>query len=313
MAVGPSSRDSCNPNPLRVNKREKYAEVLEKIKVFDPESDASIDSNSKTKPSIESQAADLGILKLVKLEDSGVKTFKAGDETFRISSAIGRGNQGKVFNCTLGEQEYVAKQLTGETLLSFSYTANSESTFFEDFIKLVEIEDAIGKHPNIATHTNAFYESDDGLQLYILYEKLDKPPGSISNIPKAFTKWLSDGLNALKVIHNKGYVHRDIRTDNILFRSSSDGLPTLVIVDLGSAAKADATNYNTSVAAETEVVRLIEAAENTTQSITQKQKDIVMLGITLAELCLGLKTNILEDPLGEDNYLQALDKLEKKT
>jgi serine/threonine protein kinase len=106
------------------------------------------------------------------------------------------------------------------------------------------------RHPNVLTiidfgeHDGTPYAVMDYLSGGCVNDQRfrDKQGKFIPVLPAFFDKWLNRISDALDFIHRKGYVHRDIKPDNILF----DGEGNAFLSDFGIVKVYEATKIDTS-------------------------------------------------------------------
>lgn len=126
-------------------------------------------------------------------------------------------------------QEKVYNRFVG--IKQLLYTNKSEQ---EDIIHEIEIISKF-ENPNIVTYYHHFYKED------ILYLVMEFCSGgtlrdkiSKNNVTSAEAiKWIQTFATSLRVIHKKGIVHHDIKSDNIVFTQNG----TIKIADFGVANK----------------------------------------------------------------------------
>jgi serine/threonine protein kinase len=95
-------------------------------------------------------------------------------------------------------------------------------------------------HPNIAAITNFFtFPESTGYLVMPFYEgdtltNVVRSSHGKKQTPDAIYKWLYPLLDALQTIHSRGFLHRDIKPDNIFI--TKKGSP--ILIDFGSARNA---------------------------------------------------------------------------
>ena len=143
------------------------------------------------------------------------------------------------------------------------------------------------KHPNIVAVHQVFEENHtaymamdyvDGVELL---EILETTPGRMT--PALIEQALSDALEALKYLHGKGILHRDVSPDNILLDTNNH----LTLIDFGAACDIEQTpeSQMSSMLAVKDGYSPHEFYEaNTTQSAAS---DLYSLGATFYHLIAG--------------------------
>ncbi|KAA6386664.1 MAG: hypothetical protein EZS28_017812 [Streblomastix strix] len=133
------------------------------------------------------------------------------------------------------------------------------------------------------------YASLKTLDIIVKYPQIPLPISTL----RALMKQILEGM---KVFHEAGFIHRDIKCDNILLHSPPNtGLVHAKISDLGFAKKEDLLNEQTYLAG-TLPYMAIELFKKP-KIITQKV-DIYALGITFYRLitrCYPVDEDLLED------------------
>ena len=102
---------------------------------------------------------------------------------------------------------------------------------------------------------------------------------------------LLPALEALHAVHDRGYVHRDIKTGNILITRKSGQPPTAVVIDLG-LVKADRALRNAASPPTTEVGRLLctpgyTSPEQAAGNPVDRRSDVYSMGVTLYRVLAG--------------------------
>ncbi len=102
---------------------------------------------------------------------------------------------------------------------------------------------------------------------------------------------LLPALEALHAVHDRGYVHRDIKTGNILITRKSGQPPTAVVIDMG-LVKPDRALRNAASPPTTEVGRLLctpgyTSPEQAAGNPVDRRSDVYSMGVTLYRVLAG--------------------------
>jgi serine/threonine protein kinase/HAMP domain-containing protein len=220
--------------------------------VFDPDTSSTektvLDPGAPG-PSPASRAANDPKRKLAPTPAAASITLPAGFRLFeyRIDSVLGQGGFGIAYAATdvnLASKVVIKEYLPEE----FAYRASDNSVSARDDMDqefyqsgldsfLVEARTlATFRHPHIV-RVARFFEANKTAYMVLEYERGQslkswrKKRGD--NIPEqAIVSLLAPLLDGLAVVHRSGYLHRDIKPDNIYVRDE-DG--TLVLLDFGAA------------------------------------------------------------------------------
>lgn len=102
---------------------------------------------------------------------------------------------------------------------------------------------------------------------------------------------LLPALEALNAVHDRGYVHRDIKTGNILVTRESGQPPSAVVIDLG-LVKPDRALRDAASPPTTEVGRLLctpgyTSPEQAAGNPVDRRSDVYSMGVTLYRVLAG--------------------------
>jgi hypothetical protein len=102
---------------------------------------------------------------------------------------------------------------------------------------------------------------------------------------------LLPALEALHAVHERGYVHRDIKTGNILVSQESGRPPSAIVIDLG-LVKADRALRDAASPPTTEVGRLLctpgyTSPEQAAGNPVDRRSDVYSMGVTLYRVLAG--------------------------
>ena len=102
---------------------------------------------------------------------------------------------------------------------------------------------------------------------------------------------LLPALEALHAVHDRGYVHRDIKTGNILVTRESGRPPSAIVIDLG-LVKADRGLRDAASPPTTEVGRLLctpgyTSPEQAAGNPVDRRSDVYSMGVTLYRVLAG--------------------------
>lgn len=156
------------------------------------------------------------------------RTLFAG--RYILQSPLGRGGMGKVIKAT---DTHMDRQVALKFLLDF---ADTNDELYKRFEREARTLASIGSHPNIVTIHDL--GMDDKKQPYIVTEYIEGDPLSdrIQSVgrlgPKETIKFLAPIAKALGFAHNKGIIHRDVKSNNIMVTHEDD---RPILIDFGIA------------------------------------------------------------------------------
>jgi serine/threonine protein kinase len=156
-------------------------------------------------------------------------------ERYQAIKLIGQGGFGRTFLSRDGDKPSKPYCVIKQFFPSAQGTDNIQKAS-ELFAQEAERLEALGKHPQIP-ELFAYFVTDDGQQYlaqeYIAGENLEVELKNHGVYKEGEVKQiLIDVLNILKFVHENQVIHRDIKPDNIIRRTSDQ---KLVLVDFGAA------------------------------------------------------------------------------
>jgi serine/threonine protein kinase len=196
---------------------------------------------------------------------------------YRLIRKLGHGGMADVY---LGVQENLQREVAIKVLVS---TLFRDEQFSLRFIKEAQTAARLS-HPNIITIHDIGQVGDTYfIVMEYLHESLHdriKKVGIVS--PREALDIIKMIASALDYAHNKGFIHRDIKPDNIMFRS--DG--TAVLVDFGIARAIDSTTHLTRTGMSIGTPHYMSPEQCRGEKIDGRS-DIYALGVQLFELLTG--------------------------
>jgi serine/threonine protein kinase len=188
--------------------------------------------------------------------------MKLYDNKYSFIKDLGSGGFGKVF---------LAKEKVSNRYVAIKQLKNTDRSEQEDIIHEIETISKF-ENPNIVTYYHHFWEEET---LFLVMEFCSG--GSLRDTisRKEVTtaqalEWIQTLAASLRIIHNRGIIHHDIKPDNIVF--SHNG--TIKIADFGVANKDIGTRAYMSP----------EAFQWEIDSTKDPRIDIYALGVTMMEL-----------------------------
>jgi len=196
---------------------------------------------------------------------------------YKLKKRLGRGGMAIVY---LAEQESMARDVALKVMLP--QLAASDPSFGARFLREARIVAQLS-HPNIIS---VFDVGIVGDYHYFSMEfhnggdlkgkiKLGMQPQTVFTIIKQLA-------NALGFAHSKGYIHRDIKPDNILFRHDGG----VVLTDFGIAKAHDSSTQMTATGTVIGTPHYMSPEQAQGQELDHRS-DIYSLGIVLYEMLSG--------------------------
>jgi len=196
---------------------------------------------------------------------------------YQIIKKLGQGGMADVY---LGVQENLARKVAIKVLIPSLFRDKQFST---RFVKEAQTAAHLA-HPNIITIHDIGRAGDS---YYIVMEYLEE---SLSNRmkqggplpPREALEIVKMIAGALDYAHKKGFIHRDIKPDNIMFRT--DG--TVVLVDFGIARAMDSGTHLTRTGMSIGTPHYMSPEQCKGEKIDGRS-DIYSLGVELYEILTG--------------------------
>ncbi len=205
---------------------------------------------------------------------------------YKILRPIGEGGMASVF---LAVQESLDREVALKVMAP-ALAANSE--FTERFLKEGRITAKL-QHPNlvtvydIGTHAGVYYLAAEFIPGGTLKERIAEGGLSIGEILDIVVE-MARGLD---FAHQKGFVHRDVKPGNILFRK--DG--TAVLADFGIAKAMDSSSSSTVAGASIGTPDYMSPEQARAEPVDGRS-DLYSLGTMLYEMLTGAPPYQAADP-----------------
>ena len=204
---------------------------------------------------------------------------------YRILRPLGEGGMASVF---LATQESLDREVALKVMAP-ALAANSE--FTERFLKEGRITAKLS-HPNLVTvydigsHGSVYYLAAEFIPGGTLREKIDEGLSIAETLDI-----VCDVARGLHFAHQKGFVHRDVKPGNILFKL--DG--TAVLADFGIAKAMDAKSSATMAGASIGTPDYMSPEQARAESVDGRS-DLYSLGAMLYEMLTGEAPYQASDP-----------------
>jgi len=205
---------------------------------------------------------------------------------YRILRPIGEGGMASVF---LAVQESLDREVALK-VMSPVLAANAE--FASRFVVEGKITAKL-QHPNLVTvydigsHKGVYYLAAEYIPGGTLKERLAEGGLSVAQILDITT----DIAQGLDFAHSKGFVHRDVKPGNVLFRA--DG--RVVLADFGIAKAMDGSNSSTVAGASIGTPDYMSPEQARGEPVDGRS-DLYSLGTVLYELLVGTPPYQAGDP-----------------
>ncbi len=195
---------------------------------------------------------------------------------YQVARKIGEGGMAQVYLAT----QLSFKRPVAIKVLAPAYASDPE--FAQRFLREAETVASLS-HPNIIPVYD--FGQRDGT-FYMVMEYL--PGGNLAQwIPRGLEEQeilqiTSDMASALHLAHEKGFVHRDVKPENIMFRENNSA----VLTDFGIARQKNANNQMTVAGAVMGTPKYMSPEQLQGHEIDGRS-DIYALGIMLYEMFTG--------------------------
>ena len=199
---------------------------------------------------------------------------------FTVEKELGRGGMATVY---LAEQDMLSRNVALKVMLpDMARDKNFRKSFLSEGKIIANLE-----HPNIV-RIHDFGVIDDSI-LFMAMEHLSggtlREKLAKGKLPfETALKILEDTSAGLSYAHLKGYIHRDMKPGNILFREDD----TAVITDFGIAKLQDTSGELTRMGYTMGTVQYMSPEQAVTTDLDQRS-DIYSLGLVFYEMLTGQK------------------------
>jgi len=204
---------------------------------------------------------------------------------YRVLRTLGVGGMATVY---LAEQQSLEREVA---LKVMAPTLAASADFCQQFLKEGRITAKLS-HPNLVTvydigsHDGVYYMASEYLPAGSLRERLDAGLGVTDALEIA-----RDIASGLSYAHEMGFVHRDVKPGNILFRNNGSA----VLADFG-IAKAIKSVSTMTMAGNAIGTPDYMSPEQAQANLVDGRTDLYSLGAVLFEMLTGSKPYIARDP-----------------
>jgi serine/threonine protein kinase len=170
---------------------------------------------------------------------------------YTITSVLGTGGFSITYKaydnskkCDVALKEYIPMECAARhpDMSVGPRTESTKAVFYKGLNSFIKEAGTLSSfnHPNIAAITNFFtFPESTGYLVMPFYDgdtlsHVVKSSHGHKQKPEAIYKWLYPLLDALQTIHSRGFLHRDVKPDNIFI--TKKGSP--ILIDFGSARNA---------------------------------------------------------------------------
>ena len=204
---------------------------------------------------------------------------------YRVLRTLGVGGMATVY---LAEQQSLEREVALKVMAP-ALAANAD--FCQQFLKEGRITAKLS-HPNLVTvydigsHLGTYYMASEYLPAGSLRERLE--PGLSVSDALEIARDIASGLS---YAHEMGFVHRDVKPGNILFRNNGSA----VLADFG-IAKAIKSVSTMTMAGNAIGTPDYMSPEQAQANLVDGRTDLYSLGAVLFEMLTGSKPYIAKDP-----------------
>jgi serine/threonine-protein kinase len=207
------------------------------------------------------------------------------DRRYRILGRLGDGGMGSVFEA---EHLSLGKRVAFKIILPELVRDEEVRARFEREARAT----AAIEHPHVAAAMDFGRLPDGGAYLVVQRVQGKSIRQRIEEGPVPWREACAIGAqiaDALSAIHSRGFVHRDLTTENVLLTTKEDGSPFVHVLDLGVAGLWRPIDGESRLTVEGHVVGTpgYMPPEQALGKATDPRADLYALGVLLWEMCAG--------------------------